>query len=299
MHKDSLIYSPDFIYKENPTWFHKFIMLQDEVPSNLLKVKDNPAFIKERIIQEKVRPVIINRKSIFSSDTLHIKSFEVKEKQVQYIGWLSITVLLCYILFAYAQYNYFKRIQQIFKAFFANRFFNQLSRDAGLFSERASLFLFSSYLIGLSLYIYNTYVFYFRTDHNNLQDVLFFIKILAGIFILYLLKFGLFNLSGIIFKVQKETSDYILNIFIYGQLTGVVLLPLIVLISYIHTEIIIYFGAILIILLYIYRIFRGFSYAIYSSKISVYYLFLYLCTLEILPFFVLYKIFSTLNNTSN
>ncbi|MFA4852523.1 MAG: DUF4271 domain-containing protein, partial [Bacteroidales bacterium] len=124
----------------------------------------------------------------------------------------------------------------------------------------------------------------------------FFIKILAGVLLFYLFKMWLFNFSGFIFKTKKETSDYILNIYVFGQIAGVVLLPVIVLMSYLHSETIIYAGGILLVLLYVYSLFRGVVCVTYGVKISVYYLFLYLCTLEILPLFILAKIFNVLGS---
>ena len=296
MHRDGFSYNPDYFYKDSLTWFRNFILLQDETPSNILRIKDDTVFLTNRIIQVKAEKPKFIEKSIFSTHLLHPGSAIPKERQVINPGWISVLIVLCFFLFAIAQYSYFKRMQQIVKAFFSNRLFNQLSRDSGLFRERISLFLFSSFLLCLSLFIFNTYGFYFGIPSSGLMSFWLFIKILAGVSLFYLFKMWLFNFSGFIFKTKKEASNYVLNIYVFGQIAGVVLLPVIVLMSYLHSETIIYAGGILLVLLYVYSLFRGVVCVTYGVKISVYYLFLYLCTLEILPLFILAKIFNVLGS---
>ena len=294
MHKDNFSYNPDYFYKDSLSWFRSFILQQDEVPLNILEMKNDTVVLTGRIIQVKTERPKSTEKSIFSTHLLHPVSAIPREKPVPHPGWISVLIILCFFLFAIAQYSYYKRMQQIVKSFFATRLFNQLSRDSGLFRERVSIFLFSSYLLCLSLFLFNSYNFYFDIPLSGLISFWLFIKILAGVSIFYLFKMWLFNFSGFIFKTKKETSDYVFNIYIFGQIAGIALLPVIVLVSYLHSETIIYAGGILLVLLYIYSLYRGMICVTHGVKISVYYLFLYLCTLEILPLFIIAKIFNVL-----
>jgi hypothetical protein len=103
---------------------------------------------------------------------------------------------------------------------------------------------------------------------------------------------GIFRFCGYVFKASNETSDYVLNLYLFGQVTGICLLPVIIFITYFdNSKSIIFIGALVIILLCLYRLFKGFVIAFSKSKVSVYYIFLYLCTLEILPLVLLLKIF--------
>jgi len=290
MYSDSLSYNPNNLCEDSITWFKEFFLLQDEVPSNLLSKKEDILFLNNKLIQVKAYKPESFKKSIFASHQLQPEVFLPKKKNVINPEWVSPLLILIFLLFAIAKYGYFRNIQQIFKAFFNNRLFNQLFRDGGLFSERVSLILFSSYLLSLSLFIFKISCFYFNVPDSFLLSLFLFVKILISILIFYILKMGVFNLSGFIFRSSKETSGYVLNIYVFGQITGVLMLPIIVLITYLCNEIIIYTGLILFSLIYLYRLFRGFSIAISNVKGSIYYLFLYLCTLEILPFFLLAKV---------
>lgn len=293
MIRDSLTYNPHVQIKDSLTWFKQFILLQDEAPAIFSEAKEDSAFLKHRIVQVKIEKPASYEPSLFRSHALK-PSAKAAPTPVNHIGgdWVFIVVVACFLLFANAQYGYFRRMQQIFKAFFANRFFNQLSRDVGLFGERVSIFLFSSYLLGFSLFIYQAFTFFNPGVGNEWVDFLLFLKILGGVFLFYLLKFMLFNMIGFIFRSKNEASDYLLNIYIYGQIAGIVLLPLILLVSYVHSVLFIYIGSALISLLYVYRLYRGVSIITSNVKVSIYYIFLYLCTLEILPFIVLIKLFT-------
>ena len=288
---DNPSYNPNFLCKDSVSWFRKYISFQDQVPSGFIGINDDSLFLKNRIIPLKIDRPKSYEQSIFTMHQMQPIGHKSIEKNTMNPAWISGIILLCFFLFAIGQYSYFRRMQQIFKAFFANRLFNQLSRDGGLYREQISIFLFSSFILGLSLFIFNIYHFYFSHPSSFTTDILFFIKIFFAVLAFYLLKMGLFNFTGILFKATKEASDYTLNIFIFGQIAGVILLPVIVLVTYMHSELVIYAGLSLLASLYFYRLFRGIIITSSNAKISVYYLFLYLCTLEILPLILISKAF--------
>ena len=285
-------YNPNFSSKDNPNWFKGFIMLQDEVPTEMISKREDSVFLKHRIVQVKLNRPKSFSQSIFATHLQKHSAMVPKAKEVSNYGWIPCIIALCFVFYSIAHFGYYKRMQQIFKAFFASRLFSQLSREGGIFGERVSLFLFSSYLLGFSLFFYKICEYYFHIPAPFLASFLFYLEILAGIIIFYLFKLGLFNLVGFIFKTSREISDYILNVYILGQISGVLLLPLIVFAAYMPNEYVISIGLVLLVILYLYSMFRGVTIAASKVKISVYYLFLYLCTLEILPLFLIAKVLS-------
>jgi len=269
-------------------------MLQDEVPSDLIQKSEDSVFLKHRIIQVKTIQPKSFSKSLFTSHQLKQSDSGPKAKEISNHGWVTGIIAICFIFYSIAHYGYFKRMQQIFKAFFAGRLFSQLSREGGFLNERVSLFLFISFLLSLSLFFYKIAEFYYHVPGSFFSSFLLYLEILAGVIFFYLLKLGLLNVIGFIFKTGKEVADYILNVFILGQVAGVVLLPVIVLVSYTQSEFVIYAGLALLLLLNLYSLLRGVTMAASKVKISVYYLFLYLCTLEILPLFLIAKVLNKL-----
>jgi hypothetical protein len=70
-----------------------------------------------------------------------------------------------------------------------------------------------------------------------------------------------------------------------------VLFPFIICIQFSRysTELFLYPAIIICIVLYLLRIFRGFVISVMEQNVGIFYIFLYLCALEILPIFVLIK----------
>jgi hypothetical protein len=98
-----------------------------------------------------------------------------------------------------------------------------------------------------------------------------------------LMKFLVIWLTGIIFKNVDTAREYIQNILIYNLVLGVLLLPLLLLVIYIYPVAFIYFTGIFVLIIIILRFFRGAKIGLSDPKFTLFHLFLYLCTLEILP----------------
>lgn len=289
MTKDSLSVNPLHTFSDSVNWFKHFIQMQDEVPVGLNDIKDDRQYIESRIIQVKTERPKGFEKSIFTSHQLKFTGFDIKDRSIMNPGWMAPLILFCFILLAFAQYGWYKRVFQIFKAFFVGRLFVQLAREGGLFNERVTLLLFLSYIIGFALFLFQIIIFFYGTPSAVLESFILFIKLLTGVTLLYIIKIALFRFSGFLFKSVKETSDYVLTIFVFGQIAGIVILPFLVLLTFLKSEIIIIAGLLLFSILYIYRFFRGAVTVTASSKISMYYIFLYLCTLEFLPLIFIAK----------
>ena len=123
--------------------------------------------------------------------------------------------------------------------------------------------------------------------------LIFYLILLAGLF------FGkmiLVNITGHIFFSRNLFREYLYTGYSYNKLMGIIFLPLnfILVFSYgILKEFILFTSLSAMIILFIIKIFRG---VVFSREKGVFsfYLFLYLCALEIVPILLLYKWFSTI-----
>jgi hypothetical protein len=98
-----------------------------------------------------------------------------------------------------------------------------------------------------------------------------------------LLKIFVIWLTGITFKNIDTAKEYIQNILIYNLALGILLLPLLLLIIYSYHELFLYIAGGLALIMMMLRFTRGIAIGLSDSKFSLIHLFLYLCTLEILP----------------
>lgn len=287
MSKEHSSYNPNLEYKDSLNCFRKNLNFQDEVPMIFSKEKDS-LFYKYQIIQVSVDKNVQYEKSIFSRHALKVSRPIENKSNPAVSDWGSYVILICLVFFAGIQYNNYKRVQQLFKAFAVARFFNQLARESTLFKERSTFLLFSMYVVVLSFFLTRTYLFY-TLNNNELNGFVLFIKVLLGLSLFYFFKIILFSLTGKLFKAAKESADYILNICVFGQVMGIVLLPFSIIMTYFPNGFILLLFFIIFGISYFYRTFRGMIFIYSGLNVPVYYLFLYFCTLEILPLVIIAK----------
>ena len=149
-----------------------------------------------------------------------------------------------------------------------------------------SYFLSLNYFIVITLYIWNYYIT--TNDANHLYSLFIIFSIVIGISYIKLLTI---YLIGTFFK-RKDHFHLKLHLKFY-KLLGVLLLPLYVLTYFFTPENLLFayiFIAILSLLLLITREILS-LFAALNNRISLLYIILYLCTLELLPIALVTKLF--------
>lgn len=101
------------------------------------------------------------------------------------------------------------------------------------------------------------------------------------------------NGLGFLFSREKVFSEYNFQVQLNYKLLGIILLPIIILSLYfntVSTKTLLLVGIILIISMYLHRLYRGYK-IIVQHHVSIFYTILYLCTFEILPLILLFKLY--------
>ncbi len=209
----------------------------------------------------------------------------------QSFDWITLVFIACLFVLAWIQTSQSKRLSQIFHAVFLPHYVNQLEREGNLFKERISLGLGFIYYSISSIFVF-LIVREYSIVPPGWSNMAFTGIIFAGLFFFQNLKSAAVNFSGIIFDTREIARLYHLNTLIFNNMIGLVLFPLVVIATYWSSSIVIITGIILVLLLLIYRLFRGFLTGMDNKSYNLFYLFLYLCTLEILPLLLLYKVIS-------
>lgn len=123
-------------------------------------------------------------------------------------------------------------------------------------------------------------------------DIIGYLIILAGIFAYFGIKKGIYYIQGYISRTLPETLEFLYNINIFNRVTGLFLLPLSLITAFtplVEPRWIIFPGFAVVGLFYLLLLFRGINILI-RKHFSIFYLILYLCTLEILPLLFIYKL---------
>lgn len=228
--------------------------------------------------------------SFFKSNQLMTKEI----RPIQFVkyqpDWIFVLLLFCFLLLAWVQVFYRRRLRQIFAAPFSKRFLNQLIRDGDLISERAALATGIIYIMTTSLFIYQLNELIFKHEQTKyLQGLLLFVLICILLVTFWILKVALIRLLAFIFKTGQTTREYLLNILIFNIITGIFLLPFLVVSIYLKCDVFLWICAIIFSFFFFFRLARGFFIGMTLTKFSWLFLFVYLCSLEILPLIVLLK----------
>jgi hypothetical protein len=227
--------------------------------------------------------------SIFTSHQLTASHHGPRPIQRQSTDWIAILVILCLVLIAWIQTNYSKRLRQIIRSVALPYYVNQLEREGNLYNERISLGLGFIYISSISMLIYQSFILFDRSAFS-LPNILIFLIIFSGVIAYLIFKTLLIQATGIIFKTIEQAHSYRLNTLIFNHTIGLILFPILLLVQYWQVSPFIWTAIVIYSILLIYRFLRSIFIGLSNTKFPVFYLILYLCTLEILPFLLLVKV---------
>jgi len=205
--------------------------------------------------------------------------------------WITLIFLACLFILAWLQTAYSKRMSQIFQAVAQPHHLNQLEREGNLFKERITLGLGFIYYTISSIFVFLIVRQFFGMP-AGLSNLSFTAIVFVGLFLYQSLKTGIIFVTGFIFDTREAARQYQLNIMIFNYMIGVILFPVAIITFYWSSTFLLTSGIIIISLLILYRLFRGILTGFTNKSYNLFYLFLYLCTLEILPLLLLFKVIS-------
>ena len=204
-----------------------------------------------------------------------------------------IFYFLCGIIFILALFKTF------YSMYFNNLFrifFNTSLRQTQL-TDQLSQAKLPSFLLNIFFTISaGTYIWLLFTQFNRIQSInsqtllLICILSVAGI---YLIKFIILKFTGWLAGIQHTVNNYIFVIFLVNKITGVLLIPFLVLLSFSRKEwipSIAVISALFIGLLFLSRYTK--SYSALEKKLSVnsLHLLIFVVGAEVIPIFIFYKI---------
>jgi len=198
-------------------------------------------------------------------------------------NWIFWILLTGFAILTMTRYYHAKRLKLFGSAIFKRAAALQLIRESPVYSHRSFFPLLSIYIISVTLLIQQMVEVSSPGSGDDIISLLGFAQFL-GIYIAFsLLKMLTIWLVSITFKNVETAREYIQNILIYNLVLGILLLPVLLLIVYTYHELFLYLAGGLALIIMGLRFIRGIAIGLSDSKFSLFHLFLYLCTLEILP----------------
>ncbi len=229
---------------------------------------------------------------IFQGHLLHPQHPNAQPLTNEIGDWFTISLIVLVALFTWFRFFYYRIFRQLYTAFYNLTTTNQIVRDESVLLQRASLILsIISYML-MGLFLYQISIF-LDWDMGVLQGGLMrFVFLSLSVAIAYSVKMILLRFLSTVFDLEKPVAFYIFNVFLMIMMIGLLLLPINILLAYGPLQYrywILLIAVGIIALLFLYRLIRAIGIWIGIPGFSLFYLFLYLCTFEIAPLLIIWK----------
>ena len=199
----------------------------------------------------------------------------------QDIIFVLLTVSL--LLIALLKGVYWKHAKLLFMGVIAQRYANQYLREENAFTERVNFITFLLMVISFS-----TVILKFIPEISILEVL----GLLVSVVSFFLIKMGVILFLGNIFRIKDVARLGVFFSFLFDRFLGCFLLPFIVVLYFFSFEItasVLVLIAVIVMILLVLKLFWLWKIGTKSFGFSHFYIFLYLCTLEIFPLLVLGK----------
>ena len=194
-----------------------------------------------------------------------------------------VLLLVSFFLIALLKGLYWKHAKLLFMGVFAQRYANQFLREENAFTERVNAITFFLMSINFALIILKI------TQSVELLSVGLILIYVSGFF---LFKIGLIKLLGFILKTKDLSKLAVFFSMLFDRTLGFILFPLVVLLYFFSFEvstIVLVISFVLFLILILMKLFWLWKIGTNSFGLPQFYIFLYLCTLEIFPLLILGK----------
>lgn len=206
--------------------------------------------------------------------------------------WFAFIFLGALILLAIVRTSFGKYLLNIFQSLVNYSTASRMFRERNAAMTRGSLILniFSYIIIGL--FFFQVAQAFFM--HPPIGRFLFYLIIQGAIIVTIFSKKLVYLATGFVIENLSDTSEFLYHFDIHLKISGILLLPVVGLATWSpagSTYNFLVAGLTIISILYLFLLWRG-TIIFLKKQFSIFYLFLYLCTLEILPMLILLKIIS-------
>lgn len=205
---------------------------------------------------------------------------------------LGVTLILGIIRLAYQKY-----FSDLFRAFTNPTLSQRQLKDQLSQSPFPNFLLNIFFAISLGMYLFLVmFRLQYISSYNPLLLIPALILLVAAI---YFVKYVVLRLCGWLFGNEELIDAYVFILYLINKITGVLLLPFLVILAFCDpgtARFFLYISIFLIILLIVYRYIRSYALVKQYLSFSKLHFFLYLCAFEVAPVLILTKVLLKLVN---
>lgn len=221
-------------------------------------------------------------------------NLELPSRKTETAGndWFAFVFLGSLILLAIVRSSFGNYLLNLFQSLVNYSTASRMCRERNAALTRGSFILNTfSYLV-LGLFFYQVAQILF--SQPPIGKFWLFLIIQGSIVVAIFSKKLVYLTTGFVIENLSDTSEFLYHFDIHLKISGILLLPVVALAAWSPTgspDNYMVAGLTIISILYIFLLWRG-TIIFLKKQFSIFYLFLYLCTLEILPLLILLKIIS-------
>ena len=257
---DTTLTSVDSIAKSNVKSYHSVV--NDLLSTNkYINVKDAPVYL---IIEK--------------------KQFGGKE----FVFYILFTVVLILALFKTFYQAYFNNL---FRVFFNTSLRQSQLTDQLLQAKLPSFILNIFFTICAGIFLWLLFTYYRPPKQINRQLLL--VVCILGVGILYFVKYAILKFVGWVSTMQDTVDNYIFIIFLVNKISGIVLVPFLVILAFSLPMWVHYITTVAVFVIALFFLSRYIkTYGALENKIplNAFHFLVYVMAMEIIPILILYKV---------
>ncbi|MBE8713141.1 DUF4271 domain-containing protein [Sphingobacterium hungaricum] len=228
-------------------------------------------------------------------DELMLKKFGETEFSAEKFHrpiWVFAVVLGLFLALAIVKIFFPVDFSIITEAFYKDRLLIQVSKEDNMATSWSYIILYIIFSAALALFILIT-----ESGFNNsiFLNPINYIKIAGIVGLLFILKILIIRFVAFVFLINRIVREYIAVLYLIYFNSLLILMPFLLIVTLVpqtYFKFLLILFSVIVIILFIYRFVRTAFNFIGNSKFSVFYLFLYLCSLEVAPILILVKTLS-------
>lgn len=226
------------------------------------------------------------------SDRQELPVKQGKQKQSRPI-WVLFVVIFLFLIAGILRVAFPVELRTIMDAYYKERLLLQVSKEDNLATSWPYIFLYALFSLSLGLFVVIVLSSFGESKYLSFEN---FLKNSLLVALLFIAKILIIRFISFVFLLDRIVREYIAVLYLVYFNSMFCLMPFLLAAvfvpsSYIRFLLLIY--VVLVVLLFAYRFLRTAFHLFTNFKFSIFYLILYLCTLELAPILILVR---ALNN---
>lgn len=221
----------------------------------------------------------------------NIETFPAVNKFVR-PAWIIAVILMLFLGVGLVRFFFPSDFYSIIRAYYNERELQVISKEDTMLTSWSYIFLYILFSLSLGLFIL---LYKSQFSDSTLLTPLHFLRISGVVAVLFILKILIIRFIAFVFEIERLVRQYITVIYLVYFNSMLFLIPALLFVTFLPADsfkLILILFSIIVSILFLYRFSRTAWILFGNHKFSIFYLILYLCSLEIAPILVLVKALS-------